>query len=138
MSRAHELLRRGAIGALLFVLLAGPTPGAVGSCGDDELSRPAEFQSYCLEREQLICVRRGMRREISTAAEHECRWDAIAFCDAVDDWNPRCRPTERVTRACLNALRSLDTLDTPEDELEECGSQALCTVSQRDAGGAGS
>lgn len=137
MSRAPAMLRRSASCAALFLLLGGPTPGAVGSCGDDELARPAEFKSYCLEREQLICVRRGMRREISTAAEHECRWDAIAFCDAVDDWNPRCHPTERVTRACLNALRSLDTLQTPEHELEECGSEALCTVSQRDAGGPG-
>ena len=127
MSRARGLLGRAVTCALLFLVLGGPTPGAVGSCGSDELDRPADFQSYCLEREQLICVRRGMRREISIAEQHDCRWDAIDFCEAVSDWSPRCQPSERITRACLNALRSLDTLETPEDELEECDDEALCT-----------
>jgi hypothetical protein len=137
VTRARSLATRAAVGAALFLLLGGPTPGAVGSCGSDDLDRPADFQSYCLEREQLICVRRGMRREISKGQEQDCRWDAIDFCEAVNDWSPRCQPTERVTRACLNALRSLDTLHTPEDDLEECDDDALCTVSQHHLDDAG-
>jgi hypothetical protein len=129
---------RAALCVGLFAVLAGPTPGAVGSCGGDELDRPADFESYCLERGQLVCVRRGLRREIPLVEEHACRREAIAFCESVSDWSPRCRPTERVTSACLTALRSLDTLETPESEIEECRSEALCSAAPMPPdGGAG-
>ena len=51
-------------------------------------------------------------------------------------WSPAAEPSERVARACLNALRSLDTLSTPEDELEECDDEALCGGAGRRRGGA--
>ena len=52
-------------------------------------------------------------------------------------WAPGCQPTERQARACLNALRSLDNLETKEDELDECDSEALCGGKPQpaDAGG---
>jgi hypothetical protein len=135
MSRAlARIAHRLVACALLFALLCGPTPGAVGPCGGDELDREADLDSYCAEREQLVCVRQALRREITIAERDECRRQAIEDCRN-RSWAPRCQPTERQTRACLNALRSTDTLDTPEDELEECQNKALCTAELRvDAG----
>ena len=37
-----------------FFALAAPTPGAVGSCGTDDLDQAADFMSYCQKREELI------------------------------------------------------------------------------------
>jgi hypothetical protein len=137
MSRARAVLARAGMCALLLLVLGGPTPGAVGACGGDELDGEADLDSYCAEREQLVCVRQALRREISTGARDDCRRRAIADC-MNRSWAPDCRPTERQTRACLNALSSTDTLDTPEDELEECQSEALCNAAPRgEAGGGG-
>jgi hypothetical protein len=135
MSRAFERIsRRVAACTLLFTLLCGPTPGAVGSCGSDELAREADLESYCAQREQLVCVRQSLRREITIVERDECRRQAIMDCHN-RSWAPRCQPTERQTQACLNALSSTDTLNTPEDELEECQTKALCTAEPRgDAG----
>ena len=122
--------------ALIFGLLGGPTPGAVGSCGGDELEEPADLASYCSEREQLVCVRRELRHEISIAERDDCRRAAIEACTR-RFWPSDCRPSERQTRACLNALRSTDTLQMQESELEECHTEALCTVEPSDDAGAG-
>ena len=120
---------------LLALLISAPTPGAVGSCGSDELGEPAELVAYCTEREELICVRRHERREISVIERDKCRRDEIKRC-ARRYWAPGCAPTKREARACLNALRSLETLSTPESELEECQSEALCTARVPTDGGA--
>ena len=113
----------------LALLLAAPTPGAVGSCGPDDLSGPADLVSYCTEREELICVRRAERGEFTPFERDECRRAEIARCER-RSWAPGCSPTARQARACLNALRARSTLDTPEAELEECQRQALCTARQ--------
>jgi hypothetical protein len=109
----------------LLLGLGAPTPGAVGSCGGDDLSETADLQSYCIAREDLVCVRRGERGELSAVGVDKCRRDALEVCPR-RWWSPECRPTEREARACLNALRSLDTLSTPEGEIEECQVSALC------------
>jgi len=127
----QRIARRALSSVLLFLVLAGPTPGAVGSCGGDELDRDADLDSYCAEREQLVCVRQALRREITSGQRDDCRREAIADCRN-RSWAPRCQPTERQTQACLNALRSLDTLNTPDDELEECQTDALCTAERSD------
>lgn len=119
--------RRAAGWLFVALLIAAPTPGAVGSCGSDELSGPAELVAYCTEREELICVRRHERREISLIERDKCRRDQIARCSH-RYWAPGCAPTKREANACLNALRSLDTLSTKENEIEECQSEALCTA----------
>ena len=133
---SRRIARRALAGVLLFLVLAGPTPGAVGSCGGDELDREADLDSYCAEREQLVCVRQALRREITSGQRDDCRRTAIVDCRN-RSWAPRCQPTERQTQACLNALRSLDTLNTPDDELEECQTEALCTTERRDDAGIG-
>lgn len=129
MRHARALWVRSALasGALLAIL-SGPTPGAVGSCGGDDLSGPADVVSYCSKREQLICVRRGLRREITSQETDTCRRAAISQCEN-RSWLPQCQPSERQARACLNALESLDTVNTKESELHECTTAALCGAS---------
>lgn len=126
---------------LLAVLLAGPTPGAVGSCGGDDLGKTADIQSYCVAREDLVCARRRARDELTKQGETDCRYAARDVC-ARRWWSPECRPTEREARACLNALRSRDTLSTPDDEIDECQISVLChargtTPVENGAGNAG-
>ena len=45
----------------LFLLCAGPTPGAVGDCKGDAGDEPADLTEYCIEKNELICVRRAER-----------------------------------------------------------------------------
>lgn|GEM_PF-3407627 len=108
-----------------WMAIAAPTPGAVGSCGNDELSEAAKFSDYCEQREQLLCTRKFLRKEITAEARDLCRWDAIDACDR-RSFPGDCRPSRRETEACLRALSSLDTLDTPESEIAECSRSALC------------
>lgn len=135
--RARGFALRAGVAAGLLLLLGGPTPGAVGSCGGANLDRAADLASYCKERDQLVCVRRQLRKEISIAASNDCRRQAIAQCE-MRSWAPGCQPTVRQTRACLNALRSLDTLQTKENQIAECKVSALCSggaaTTPRDAG----
>ena len=113
--------------AFLLLFICGPAPGAVGSC--EEVRRAAEPVPYCQQREQLICWRRYLRGELQggEAAANECRAQAIVQCRH-RYWAPDCQPTERQTRACLNALRSYDTLNTPESKIEQCSVETLCQV----------
>jgi hypothetical protein len=117
-------------------MLGGPTPGAVGSCGEED--EFVELVPYCEEREQLICYRQYLRDELAGGDRglEECRLDAIDACQN-RRWAPGCRPTERQARACINALSAVDTLDTPVSEIEECGDQALCRVREEGFAGSG-
>jgi hypothetical protein len=111
-----------------WCLIVAPTPGAVGSCGGkDELAEPTDFMSYCQKREELICTRRYLRKEITAETRDACRWDGVDAC-ARRAFPPDCRPTRRQSEACLNALASFDTIDTPETALPECKQKALCTA----------
>jgi hypothetical protein len=107
------------------MMIAAPTPGAVGSCGRDELSEPADLMSYCQRREELICTRKFLRQEITAEARDICRWDAADACER-RVFPSDCMPTRRETDACLRALASFDTLESPESELKECQREALC------------
>jgi len=137
----HSVIRIGvAVG--LIVLLGGPTPGAVGSCGED--SAPfADLQEYCETRELLSCERRRLRGEFQVtprdpAAEKQafdaCLLDATLGC-ASRFWAPGCRPTTRQVNACIAALQSYDTLDVEEADLPQCKVSALCTVNTLSDGG---
>ncbi len=123
--------------AFVWCFAVAPTPGAVGSCDDGDLSEPVNFTYYCRNREELACVRRLLRKEITEAESKECRWDAVDACRR-RDFPSDCHPTKRAAEACLNALRSLDTLETKEADLEECNTDALCRVtpSEEPDGGA--
>ena len=121
---------RSIAAAFFLLFICGPAPGAVGSC--EEVRRLAEPVSYCQQREQLVCWRRYLRGELEGGEReaNECRRAAIAQCQ-YRYWAPDCQPTERQTRTCLNALRSYDTLNTPESEIEQCSVETLC----RESGG---
>jgi hypothetical protein len=112
----------------LVLLLAAPTPGAVGSCGSGgELTRFADLQPFCKQSEQLKCVRRALRKELTDQQRDDCRRAAIMQCEQ-RSWAPGCHPIVRQTRACLNALSALDTLQTKERDIVECNTTALCAV----------
>jgi len=113
--------------ACIALAIAAPTPGSVGACGGDDLDGPADFQSYCRTREQLGCVRRFLRKEITEAERDACRWDAVDTCKQ-RSFPRECQPSRREAQACLNALSSFDTLRTKENKLPECNTQALCTA----------
>jgi len=120
-----------------FFALAAPTPGAVGSCGADDLDLPTDFMSYCQKREELICTRRFLRHEITAEARDICRWDAVDAC-GLRAFPGDCRPTRRESEACLRALASFDTLDRAEADLKECKTNALCKATPSDQPDAGS
>ena len=116
-------------GAILIASLASAaTPGSVGSCGSDHLDESADFDSYCQQRAELECTRRYLRKEITAATRDDCRWKGIDLCQ-VSMFPADCRPTRRVTQACLNALASFDTLETKEANIAECNAKVLCTGS---------
>jgi len=116
----------------LVLLLGGPTPGAVGSCGEE--SAPfVDLNEYCETREALSCERRRLRGEFPSTSEQDPEFKEcvrVAYQDLcpLRFWAPGCRPTTRQVSACLGALRSFDTLDVEEDDLPECKVSALCTV----------
>lgn len=109
-------------------LASAATPGSVGSCGGDELDASADFDSYCRERAELECTRRFLRKEITADTRDMCRWKGIDVC-SVSSFPSDCRPSKRLTEACLNALASFDTLETKEQDLPECKQKVLCTAS---------
>lgn len=125
------MTRRLVIACGLFMLLGGPTPGAVGSCGDT--SAPfADLRQYCNDREALSCERRRLRGEFEQATNpsgvfNDCLEQAVFTCQS-RFWAPGCRPTTRQVNACIAALQSYDTLDVEEEDLPECKIEALCTV----------
>lgn len=109
-------------------LASAATPGAVGSCGSDELDASADFDSYCQQRAELECTRRFLRKEITETSRDDCRWKGIDVC-SVSSFPSDCRPSRRLTEACLNALASFDTLKTKETDIAECKQEKLCTAS---------
>jgi hypothetical protein len=127
--------------ALLPIILVGllasaATPGSVGSCGADPLDAPADFLSYCQQREELECTRRFLRKEITATTRDDCRWAGIDACN-LSAFPADCRPTRRETDACLNALASFDTVAIKEQDIAECKQKVLCTATpgeQADAG----
>jgi len=131
------LIARWLLLGFVWCLLVAPTPGAVGSCGDGELNEPVEFLYYCRNREELACVRKFLRKEISERERDECRWEAVDACER-REFPSSCHPTKRAAEACLNALRSFDTLETEEQDLGECNTDALCRATpgeEPDGGG---
>jgi hypothetical protein len=120
-------LKRLATSLLLFLFIAGPTPGAVGSCGEEVSYAP--LVPYCEEREQLVCWRRYLRGELpgGQKAVDACRRNAIELC-RYRAWSPDCRPTTRQANACINALESYDTLELDESRIPECSTESLCRV----------
>ena len=113
--------------ACLSALLVGPTPGATGACGADPLDGPADVIAYCMEKEELGCERRRLRGKIDENMALDCRRAVRQLCER-RFWPADCRPTRRVAQACLNALHAVETLSTPDDEIEECQQEKFCSI----------
>lgn len=140
-------LRRFGFGALLFIALGGPTPGAVGSCNDDvKTADPVEF---CIYKKSLTCIRENARGDIQilpesvtacageseTAARQNCeREDSKNRClsSAQNDcagisWGNTCSPPNEIQAdACLQALGSMERIGQATSEIGECNSDVLC------------
>ena len=129
-------MKRALIVVGLAALLVGPTPGATGSCGGDPLDGPADVIRYCMEKEELGCQRQRLRGEIEQEEANDCRRAVRLLC-ARRFWPADCRPSQRIAQACLNALHAVETLQTPEDEIEECQAVKFCSIrsSAEDGGG---
>ena len=129
-------MKRALIVVGLAALLVGPTPGATGGCGADPLDGPADVIRYCMEKEELACERQRLRGDLEEEEANDCRRAVRLLC-ARRFWPADCRPTRRVAQGCLNALPAVETLHTPEDEIEECKADKFCSIrsSVEDGGG---
>ena len=142
----RSTLGRALVGAILFLTLGGPAPGAVGSCGG-EVS-VVDAKQFCATKRALECDRARARGETQATApipctdnastpENEadptvcnwlyCRSLVTGACAAVD-WPTDCTPppTELVTNACLNALNDAGRLSTPSADIAECNINVIC------------
>lgn len=124
-SVARALARNALVGAVLFVVLGGPAPGATGACGE-ELEAP-DFLTYCYARKGYECDRARARGELDEPQWRTCRGAVPSMCDA-GSWPGDCFPTSASTNACLNALTDIGRLTTPTNLLPECTTDAVCNT----------
>ena len=104
---------------VLALLLAAPTPGEVGGCGDDAFV--AEAEGFCRQQEAWECRRREAREELDEDGLGAC-FDAIPDFCAGAGWPAAClpRPTTLQTDACIDALSREDNVNVPLEELAAC------------------
>lgn len=124
-----QVLRQRVLWLLLLVpVLVGPAPGAVGGCGcgSDPLDEPVDLEAYCIEREQLVCVREFERGVGSVFDRDDCRREVIDLC-STRSFPRGCSPSKRKASACLNALHARSTLGETVNQLKEC--RDLCDFS---------
>lgn len=121
--------RRVLLGIVLVLFLGGPTPGAVGDCGDDE-GAFVTAPDWCFEKGDLLCDRRwAMSTEpeaVRDAALRMCKESLNTSCPGAT-WDSGCTPpTRMLANACLNALADSSRLSQPESEIAECDVTLLC------------
>lgn len=111
--------RSGAWLFLLALLLVGPAPGEVGSCGGDPLV--ADADDFCRDQEAWQCRRAEARGELEGDALTACFESIPNFCEGAG-WPPSCvpRPTNLQTDACLDALALEENVRVPLEELAAC------------------
>lgn len=112
----------GLIGSLLAVMIAGPTPGSVGSCSDSITF--ANAPQFCADKKYWTAQRANARGEL-TLEETQAEIASISeFCRAavfVD-----CTPTQLAADACVEALKDMGRLSEASDAIPECMANALC------------
>ena len=142
----RSILGRVLVGAVLFLALGGPAPGAVGSCGGEVTAvDPIQF---CVSWRTIECNRSRARGDVLPAPptpctddpgtpENEsdpticnwlfCRSGVPSRCSSFA-WPTDCNPppNELVTNACLNAVSDISRLSTPNDGILECRLEMLC------------
>ena len=104
--------------SVMALILAGPTPGNVGACGERSASSTAV--DYCRERERRLCTRNRMLGELTTAEEEECRSEVDELCPDNLVWGCTPPPAEKRRNVCLDALLLPERRMLPVDEIPEC------------------
>lgn len=130
------MFRRVGAGLLLFLLLGGPSPGAVGECGADVRNEAADEEEFCRDFLEWIFIRAAERQEIDDTLRDDCRRQLPQICEG--SRLPRCSPTIRQADACINALSAAETLETPFYLLPECERSQLCNAEGDDTATGGS
>jgi hypothetical protein len=124
------------LGISLIFFLAGPTPGAVGSCSkDDKVLDAAAIPKYCKKIALYLCAReytRSDKKDADSAKYELCAQNASSINSTM--WCPssyECpRATKRPWDACIRALQSTTTLDKKNlAEIPECRLKRLCEAS---------
>jgi len=118
---APRLLLTALVGASLFLVLGGPTPGSAGGCGEDSGFPTAS--EFCTDREVWECARMRARGDIDAAEEQACV-NMIPMRCAGAMWNEGCQPTYLQTDACIAELQRSENLSVPVTDIPEC---RVCT-----------
>lgn len=112
----------GFVGTLLAVMIAGPTPGSVGSCSDSVTF--ANAPQFCADKKYWTAQRAYARGE-QTLEQTQTEINGIsAFCASavfVD-----CTPTQLAADACVEALKDMGRLSEATDAIPECTADSLC------------
>jgi hypothetical protein len=112
--RATRWLLRAIVGAFLFLMLGGPTPGDVGGCGaKNEIASPVD---HCSNTEFWKCQRDHFVGRITDPEYDMCLGRIEATCAAAA-WPPGCQPTPAQSDACIQLLRRSDLVDLTTEEL---------------------
>lgn len=97
--------KRLTLAFVLFVALAGPAPGATGSCGDE--NPPADPVEHCIQEQTWICYRKtdheNMGRPDALAQQETCLLAVPNRC-ASNTWTCTPPPTQRESEHCIREL----------------------------------
>ena len=128
-ARASSIAPRAVLAVALFLVLAGPSAGAVGDCSSS--SAVANAAQFCTERETWICARAlanncfyspdppeppAMFCEDGTVTMEEasqCVTDAEVGCMGAN-WAVGCAPSQAAADACIAALMDAGNLSMPD------------------------
>lgn len=146
----RKMLGRALVGAILFLSLGGPAPGAVGSCGGSTTA--ADAHQFCIDWRITRCNRAKARGEVPPTPPPPCVDDPatpaneadpamcnLLFCQSqVPEsclhfvWPADCvpEPTTLMVTACYLGLHDPARLaDVPADNIWECQMATLCPSS---------
>lgn len=108
------ILRAGG-GAILFLMLAGPTPGNIGGCGST--TSVVQAPQHCTDREFWICTRDEHAGRIDQAGLDQCLVQIEPMCQGAT-WPAGCSPTQDQHDACILLLRNADLAHLTFEQLQ--------------------
>jgi hypothetical protein len=103
-------------GAMMFLFLAGPSPGNVGGCWG-EVPMEVEAPQHCTDEEFWKCQRDRFAGRINDAEFNECTARIEGLCGGAT-WPAGCMPTEAQSEACIRLLRRMDLAHLSYEELQ--------------------
>lgn len=102
-------------GVLLFLILAGPTPGNVGGCGST--NQAVSAPQHCTDQEFWLCRRDQYAGRIDQTEFNACVQAIPGTCDGAA-WPAGCAPTPAQSDACLLLLQRQDLAHLTYGELQ--------------------